>query len=162
MSRHVPTFPLFLNEPRLQETIPQLGCVKTIQRKMGILASIISSGCLCNNFTHYILHSISHTQRRRRPRPLTVLIIIVHDGRAGAGSNGRASTMVLWIGCCGGPGGGGEAKLKLRAGMVHGVVMKRLYVGRRPWLMGGGGGGWRVQWRWERRCCCFFVLMVIF
>ncbi len=120
---------------------------------MGILASIISSGCLCNNFTHYILHSISHAQRRRGPRPLIVFLIIVHDGRAAAGSNGWASTMVLWIGRCGGPGGGGEAKPRGR--MVDGVVMKRLHVERRLRLMGGHGGGRQVQWRWERRCYFF-------
>ncbi len=61
---------------------------------------------------------------------------------------------------CGSPGGGGEAKPK--GGMVDGVVMKQLHVGRRLRLMGGGGGGRRVQWQWERRCYCFFVLMVIF
>jgi hypothetical protein len=68
--------------------------------------------------------------------------------------------MVLWIGGCGGPGGGGEAKL--RGGMVDGVVMKGLHVGRHLQLMGGGGGGRQVQWRWEGCCHCFFVLMVIF
>jgi hypothetical protein len=68
--------------------------------------------------------------------------------------------MVLWIGRCGGPGGGGEAKP--RGGMVDGVVMKQLHVGRHLWLMGGGAGGRQVQWRWERRCYCFFVLMEIF
>jgi hypothetical protein len=68
--------------------------------------------------------------------------------------------MVLWIGRCGGPGGGREAKP--RGGMVDGVVMKRLHVGRHLRLMGGGGGGRQVQWQWELRCYCFFVLMVIF
>ncbi len=52
---------------------------------------------------------------------MIVFIIIVHDGRAAAGSDGRALTMVLWIGCCGGPGGGGEAKPRGR--MVDGVVI---------------------------------------
>ncbi len=70
---------------------------------------------------------------------MIVFIIIVHDGRAAAGSNGRASTMVLWIGRCGGPGGGGEAKP--RGEMVDGVVMKQLHIGRRLRLMGGGNGG---------------------
>ncbi len=110
--------------------------------------------------SHYILHSISHAQRRRRPRPLIVFIIILHDGRAAAGSDGQALTMVLWIGRCGRPGSGGEAKP--RGGMVDGIVMKRLHVGRRLRLMGGGRGGRQVQWWWKRRCYCFFVLMVIF
>ena len=71
---------------------------------------------------------------------MIVFIIIVHDGQAAACSDGRAlTTMVLWIGRCGGPGGGGEAKP--RGEMVDGVVMKQLHIGRRLRLMGGGDGG---------------------
>jgi hypothetical protein len=91
---------------------------------------------------------------------LIVFIIIIHVGRAAAGSDGRALMMVLWIRCCGGPGGGGEAKS--RGGMVDGAVMKRLHVGRHLRLMGGGGGGLQVQWWWEQWCYCFFFLMLIF
>ena len=58
----------------------------------------------------FYLDSISHARRRRRPRPLIVFIIIVHDGRGAAGSDRRASMMVLWIGRCGGCGEAGERR----------------------------------------------------
>ena len=52
---------------------------------------------------------------------MIVFIIIVHDGQAAACSDGRAlTTMVLWIGCCGGPGSGGE--VKPRGGVVDEAV----------------------------------------
>ena len=79
----------------------------------------------------------------RRRRPLIVFIIIVQDGRAAVCSDARASTMVLWIGRCGGCGEAGERRRGGR--MVDGVVMERLREGRRLRTIGGGGGGRRVE-----------------
>jgi hypothetical protein len=74
---------------------------------------------------------------------LIVFIIIVQDGRAAVCSDARASTMVLWIGRCGGCGEAGERRRGGR--MVDGVVMERLREGRRLRTIGGGGGGRRVE-----------------
>ena len=79
----------------------------------------------------------------RRRRTLIVFIIIVQDGRAAVCSDARASTMVLWIGRCGGCGEAGERRRGGR--MVDGVVMERLREGRRLRTIGGGGGGRRVE-----------------
>ena len=80
---------------------------------------------------------------RGRRRPLIVFIIIVQDGRAAVWSDARVSTMVFWIGRCGGCGEAGERRRGGR--MVDGVVMERLREGRRLRTIGGGGGGRRVE-----------------
>ena len=67
----------------------------------------------------------------------------VDFGRGG----GRASTVVFWIGCCGGCGNGGGAAP--RGPMVDGVESKRLREGRRLRTMGGGVGRGRVRPRPE-------------
>ncbi len=127
---------------------------------MSILASIISSGCLCNNFTHYILHRIIHANRRRRLRSFMVFIInILHDGRAEVRSDVQGSKMALLIGRC---GSCGEAGGWHRGGeMVSGAVMERLRNGQWLQMIGGGGGGRQVQWRWEQQCY-YFLLCGIF